>query len=139
MNKRKVTTNDMNAEQLDELLYAMASGSTLRIKKVFDSVILPSKNLPKVYIAGKVTGIEEEAYVLFNEVEQALIKEGYEAINPMKLPHDHDKSWEAYMKECISILTSCDYIILLPNWKDSKGARLEQAIAYNLKIKEIKL
>lgn len=135
MKNREVTTGDMNAEQLDELMYAISTGSKLRIKTVFEKV----RNTPRIYIAGKITGIEDEAPFFFEHAEDEFTKNGYKAINPMKLPHDHDKSWESYMRECIAALVTCDYIFLLPNWTESKGARLEQAIAHNLKIKQLKL
>lgn len=92
----------------------------------------------KVYIAGKITGMEAtKAYNNFKLAESALKQLGYEVVNPMDLPHDHDKSWESYMKECIVSLTTCDFIYLLPNWRSSKGAQLERLIATQLKIKNI--
>lgn len=94
----------------------------------------------KVYILGKITGLDYKvAYGNFEMVEKALKAKGFAVVNPMKLPHNHDKSWESYMKECIPQLVQCDLVYKLDNWQQSKGARLEQAIAYNLKIKEIKI
>lgn len=87
----------------------------------------------KVYIAGKIGG-EKDAREKFEEAEKWLIKNGYQAINPMKLPHNHDKSWEAYMKECIHALIECDYIIMLPMWSFSPGAVIEHNLAKSLKI-----
>ena len=93
--------------------------------------------MKKVYIAGKITGIEKEAYSLFVEAELKLMKRGYEVINPMKLQHNHDKTWASYMKECITELISCDLIYPLPNWSESHGATLEMNIAKELNIKII--
>jgi hypothetical protein len=49
----------------------------------------------KVYIAGKITGEEEKARVLFEQAEKRLSAvwgtEHVTVINPMKLPHDHSK------------------------------------------------
>lgn len=91
----------------------------------------------KIYISGKITGIEDEAYKLFEIAENKLKLDGYEVVNPMKLPHNHDKSWEAYMKECIVALMSCDTIYMLSNYYRSKGAFLEIALAKELRIKVI--
>ena len=90
----------------------------------------------KIYISGKITGMEEQARELFAKTEQELIDKGYYyVINPMELKHEHDKSWESYMKECVKALCNCDVIYLLPNWSDSKGATIEKTIAEFLGIK----
>lgn len=41
------------------------------------------------------------------------------------------------MKEDIKALCDCDMIYLLPNWQDSKGAKMEYCIALflNLEVK----
>lgn len=93
--------------------------------------------MKKVYIAGKISGIEDYAYALFEEAEQKFVKKGYQVVNPMKLPHNHDKKWESYMKDCIFELVGCDLIHPLPNWSDSKGAKIEMALAKELGIKII--
>jgi hypothetical protein len=91
----------------------------------------------KAYISGKITGIESRAIVLFEQAEKELIEMGYEPVNPMKLNHKQDSSWESYMKEDIKALCDCEFIYLLRNYSDSKGALLELAIATELKIKVI--
>lgn len=88
----------------------------------------------KIYIAGKITGIEDLAAERFDCVENILISEGYEVVNPMKLPHNHDKSWESYMKECITELVKCDGIYLMKGFELSKGARVEAKLASDLSI-----
>lgn len=89
----------------------------------------------KIYISGKITGIEKEAEAIFEEAENNLKLLGYEVVNPLKLNHNHDKSWHAYMKEDIKALCDCDHIFMLDNWLDSKGARIEFEIACKLDIK----
>lgn len=88
----------------------------------------------KIYISGKITGIEDEARVLFEQAENELLAEGHEPVNPMKLNHEHDKRWESYMKTDIKALCDCDAIYKLPNWRDSVGATIEGFIAKLLKI-----
>ena len=88
-----------------------------------------------IYIAGKVSGIEMEARVLFKTAEIKLLLQGHDVINPMELPHDHDKTWQSYMRECISAMMKADALYLLPNWRESKGARIEVQLAHNLGIK----
>jgi hypothetical protein len=67
----------------------------------------------KIYISGKITGIESEARDLFESAEQFLEALGYDPINPFKLNHNHDKSWHAYMKEDVKALCECDEIYML--------------------------
>jgi hypothetical protein len=90
----------------------------------------------KVYIAGKITGEEEKARVLFEQAEKRLSAvwgtEHVTVINPMKLPHDHSKTWKEYLTECIKHLVECDVIYMLNGWKHSKGARLEYYVAEQL-------
>lgn len=87
----------------------------------------------KIYISGKITGLlESEALELFEQAEKVCIEMGYEPVNPMKLNHDHDKSWIAYMKEDIIAMMSCDAIYMLNNWENSSGAKIERNIAIEL-------
>ena len=89
-----------------------------------------------VYISGKVTGLDIEiAKQSFEEAETKLIELGYVVINPLKLPNNHDKKWESYMRVCIINLALCDAIYMLDGWENSKGANLEYYLAYELKIK----
>ena len=67
----------------------------------------------KIYICGQITGVENYAEA-FEQAEKTLITEGYEVVNPCKLPHNHDLSWESYMKEDIKAMLDCDAILLLP-------------------------
>lgn len=96
----------------------------------------------KIYISGKISGLTtEEALNNFERAEkylyanQSYAENGFvDLVNPMKLEHNHDKSWVEFMKEDIGALLTCDAIYLLKNWGDSKGARIERAIALELGI-----
>lgn len=86
----------------------------------------------KIYISGKISGIESDAPVLFEQAEQILKTHGHSFVNPLKLNHQHDKSWHSYMREDIKALCDCDGIYMLKNWTDSKGAIIEHTIAAHL-------
>ena len=90
--------------------------------------------MTKIYISGKISGIESEAAKLFEQAEKELKESGLNPVNPMTLNHDHDKSWHSYMKEDVKALCDCDQIYMLSNWKDSKGAIIEHTIAMYLGI-----
>lgn len=85
--------------------------------------------MKKIYISGKITGIEKEAFELFKAKEIELINRGNIVINPMDLEHNHDRSWNNYMRECLKHLCDCDAIYMLPNYKDSRGANIELELA----------
>jgi hypothetical protein len=90
----------------------------------------------KIYISGQITGLEyTESYLNFEDAEKKLnTATKYEVVNPMKLNHNHDKSWENYMLEDIKALFECDAIYMLKNWGSSKGARIERSIAIEMGI-----
>lgn len=85
----------------------------------------------RIYISGKITGLDYEvAKGYFCTVEEKLKEAGHIGINPMTLvPYKEGKTWEEYMLDDIKLLFSCDAIIMLENWLDSKGARMEHEIA----------
>jgi len=89
----------------------------------------------KIYISGKISGIENEAPELFAKAQKELQTKGFETVNPMTLNHAHDKSWESYMKEDVKALCECDMIYMLSNWTDSRGAIIEHTIAVYLGLK----
>ena len=93
--------------------------------------------MTKIYITGKISGIEDTARKLFQEAETKLTQKGYTVVNPMKLPHNHDKTWKSYMKEDIKALMDCDEIYALNNWEKSEGATIEIKIAQAIGIKVI--
>jgi len=76
----------------------------------------------KIYIAGKITGLENYKE-LFNRKEKELLEKGCTVMNPSVLPDGFEH--EEYMKICFSMIDVCDSIYLLSNWKDSKGAQME--------------
>ncbi len=81
--------------------------------------------------------MEEEAAAMFAEAEIILLARGYNVVNPMRLPHQHDGSWHNYMREDIRELCHCNAIYMLPNWKDSAGAVIEYHLARNLNLENI--
>lgn len=88
-----------------------------------------------IYICGKITGLPlEEAKQKFNLQAEYIKGIGHLPINPMDLPHNHDKTWESYMRECIVALMSCDALFVLDDAYDSPGAQIELQLAKRLKM-----
>lgn len=90
---------------------------------------------PKIYIAGKITGLElNVAQSAFDEAESFLkeVAPGWHIVNPMRLPHEHDKSYECYMAECLAELRSCKAVYVLKGWSGSNGVLRELKLASEL-------
>ena len=99
-----------------------------------------------IYVSGKITGTSD--YVTrFSTVEDKLIAEGYEVLNPVRegkrLEHcleTEKPTWVQYMKYAIATMMKADYIYMMSGWKQSKGARLEhflaRALNYNIIYEE---
>jgi hypothetical protein len=92
-----------------------------------------------MYVAGRITGlVYEDALRMFAEAASEIERCGHTPVNPMKengldgdgKPHE----WVEYMERDIPLLLSCDGIYLLPNWKESNGARIEKVIAEHSKM-----
>jgi hypothetical protein len=94
--------------------------------------------MAKIYISGKITGLPfDEAFARFEKAEKKLQIMGYTTVNPMKQPHNHTKTWEAYMREDIIAMMDCDSIYMLSGWDESKGACIEFELAVKLGMKII--
>lgn len=91
----------------------------------------------KIYISGKITGLSlSQATEKFEQLEQMINASGHVTVNPMKvLPFHPDHDWKKYMVADIEALMECDAIMMMDNWTDSKGAKIEHAIAERLGLK----
>ena len=99
-----------------------------------------------IYVSGKITGTSD--YVArFSTVEDKLIAEGYEVLNPVRegkrLEHcleSEKPTWVQYMKYAIATMMKADYIYMMSGWKQSKDARLEHFLSrvlnYNIIYEE---
>lgn len=95
--------------------------------------------MKKVYLSGKIGGLKPcvfkanfakaawEALAFFAPNEQV------EFINPAALPAIM-KTWGDYLIFDLMLLKECDAIVMLPDWKESKGAKVEHAFAEGLGI-----
>lgn len=64
---------------------------------------------------------------------KALMKKGHYVIVPHSMTYnwdlDTDLTWGHFMDNCIELLLRGDAIYLLPDWRSSKGACIEEASA----------
>ena len=83
------------------------------------------------YLSGPITG-HKNYRQQFARAAGALKEMGYVVINPAELgaalPLDQ-MSYEDIMKIDMELLAAADYLVQLPGWEDSKGAKRELGFA----------
>ena len=99
-----------------------------------------NNNKTKCYISGKVIGATEAELNKFYNAEASILKAGMIPINPLReVPKQTELSWFDYMRADIVLLMGCQKIVLLDNYKESRGAILEKYIADQLDIREYEI
>ena len=91
-----------------------------------------------IYISGQITGLDiNVSKQKFKDAEKFIEKEmEADSLNPFDIcEQSDDKTWLDYMRADIKELVDCDAILMLDNWKESDGAKLELIIAQGLKMK----
>jgi hypothetical protein len=89
----------------------------------------------RLYIAGPMTGITQLNYPAFNAAEAALREAGHDPINPARTEGREDcESWLDYMRASLRDIADADGVALLPDWRTSRGASLEEHIARSLDL-----
>lgn len=101
-------------------------------------------NPPKLaYLAGQMRGLHRYGFPIFHHAAHVLRGKGWEIISPAEMDEDlgfnpdlsledNNFNLQEAMHRDISALLRCDSIVLLPNWRNSEGAKLELAIAQAL-------
>src|SRR5688572_323478 len=85
----------------------------------------------KIYIAGKMNGIEDYNRPLFTKVHKELEQCGFEVVNPHIINEglDHKAQRHQCMDNDLNELRKCDCMMLLPGLDDSRGVTLEKSYA----------
>ena len=92
----------------------------------------------KYYLSGAITK-QPEFKKYFKEHEEELRSLGLNDIfNPAAIDWPENVKWETCMKYDIQELMKSDWLVLLPNWKGSRGVKLEVLLCKKLGIKIIK-
>ena len=94
---------------------------------------------PKIFISGKMTGLEPEVYKAnFTKAEEYLKEKlnVFEVINPCKIVLDSDEPAEQ-MLQILKIISQCEAVYFLDNWKSSNGSQCEYWFAKMLGIETI--
>lgn len=91
---------------------------------------IPQKQARFVYIAGKITG-DPHYKTKFRRAERRLRRMGFSVLNPAWLPKGTE--YESAMDICFSMIRAADAVVMLPDWRESKGAVREKLYADGLK------
>lgn len=90
--------------------------------------------MKRIYIAGPMTGLPEFNYPAFNAAAARLRSLGFDVENPAENPMPNCGTWRGYMRMALRQLVQCDGVVLLPDWQQSKGARIEYWLASQLEL-----
>lgn len=87
----------------------------------------------KIYISGRIIGLPmSEVKEKFDNAADLLDSLDLQPVNPLNNGLQEGATWAQHMGKDIELLLECDGILMLDNWKQSKGADIERAIAKKL-------
>ncbi len=93
----------------------------------------------RVYIAGPMSGLEDDNFPSFHAAEKMLRQLGFDVFNPAIEDEPKDETLAWYLARDLPELCRCDAIALLPGWRESKGARAEHAVAQALGLLQLEI
>lgn len=82
----------------------------------------------RLYVIGPVTGREDLNRKAFEDAKEMLEQAGYDVLIPHDaVPPDYD--YARAMRTSIATMLGCDGAAFLPDWDESRGAKLEREVA----------
>ncbi|MBV6304913.1 DUF4406 domain-containing protein [Candidimonas humi] len=93
-----------------------------------------SASIPRIYIAGPMTGLPGLNFEAFRHAAHQLRAAGHVVVNPTEINLDPTAAWSTCMRADIAHLVTCNAMALLPGWECSRGATLEHRIARALQM-----
>jgi hypothetical protein len=91
----------------------------------------------KYYLSGAISRQANFKYY-FKSYEDKLRYWGITDIfNPAETEWPENVKWETCLKYDLKVLVDCDVLVLLPNWRKSRGVKLEVHVAKALGIQVI--
>ena len=99
-----------------------------------------------IYLSGKMTGLPNYGFDIFDKNRDFLINSGWDVISPADIDREEgfdpvvsgaeftEEQYLEVIKRDYAALLKCDAIGFLNNWADSRGAKLESDFANVLKL-----
>lgn len=87
--------------------------------------------MPKLYLAGPMTGYAGHNFPAFRDAERNLIAAGHVVLSPAANPYGQ-APWADYLRRDLRMVLDADAVAVLPGWETSRGARLEVRTAQAL-------
>lgn len=92
-----------------------------------------------IYLAGPITGFPDRNRNQFNKWADRLRLCGHKVFNPTTLPEDMKESKALAYELQYICLQDVEGVAFMPGWENSKGSRVEHALAVALNIRRIYL
>jgi hypothetical protein len=90
-------------------------------------------SLPILYLSGPMSGMPEDNYPAFHEAARQLREAGYLVVSPAESTIPRGSPWLSFMRKDISdMVATCDAVATLPGHENSRGAKVEIALARGL-------
>lgn len=97
--------------------------------------MIKDQSNPRVYISGTISSEStEKANSVYQNASELLTSMGCIPVIPQESAHANNTHWESSMPQNIEILCTCDAILMLNSWRESKGAIVEHCIATQKKM-----
>jgi regulator of RNase E activity RraB len=127
---------DFRAHGAEAPLYSEAEAFVL-------SLLPDARTSTRLYLVGPMSGIAQLNFPKFHAEAARLRSLGFDVVNPAELNNEDPNAvfindaaqiahWQKCMRVDIGQLVQCDSVALLDGWTSSKGARLEQHVAFEL-------
>ncbi len=89
----------------------------------------------RIYVSGPMTGHADFNFPAFHAAAARLREAGYEVINPAEnFGGRTDLPRETYLRADVILVAQCEAIAMLPDWQESRGAKLEYLLARELSM-----
>src|SRR3990167_8533562 len=92
-----------------------------------------------IYLSGPYSGLTDVNIQAAREIAIELWEKVFTVFTPhlntARMEIDCKASYEQYIIGDLEILWGCDAVVMLPNWKESRGAKIEKGFAEHYGIK----
>mgnify|MGYP001385001928 CR=1 FL=1 len=89
----------------------------------------------RIYLAGPMTGLPDFNFPAFHAAAARLREAGWDVVNPAEnFGGRTDLPRETYLRADVILVAQCEAIAMLPDWQESRGAKLEYLLARELSM-----